>query len=502
MSRHHITICTLAIAALAGAIGLGGEPPAGGGGPPAPIVRLGDGTWCLYKGSLKVTTRRAGEDPEEVFATLELAYLGRGEAGGPGTGERKVLLLREAETPDDQRIAAAEAVSLIAGGDLTMRPEIPIEDRARASKFLFTYLPLGIFPPLSDPTPRQWRAPVRIGVLLSEPRDLPAEHRVEAGPGKAVRYSLRIDPGQRTSFLADRVEIPLRVTRLEQVHSLSPGDGRLLGYRSLLEVRVLEPGAEPSDVQVEIDLDLAEGQRLEGERREKLEADAEAAREVERALFQALTPDIAAARAMAFERDRVESRLTRFVVGLGRQVDAVVPLARERKLYGKPPPEFTLRDVEGREFRLSEAVRGKVTLLSFWGLDCPACKVEAPYLTRFHEKYRERGFQAVAVASEERDAPEKVIEYARTRRLTHIVLTGGSRAADLYDFDHVLPTAFWIDHAGRVVRRETGFRPEMAKEIERTIENLLRARDSAGPPKAPADNPAPRQEARNQPENP
>ena len=87
--------------------------------------------------------------------------------------------------------------------------------------------------------------------------------------------------------------------------------------------------------------------------------------------------------------------------------------------------------------------------------------------------------------AEDRDSPAQVADFASKRKLTHRILVGGSRAADLYEFARVFPTTFWIDHRGRVVRRDTGFRPEMEKEIERTIQDLLRARDAeAG--KAPA----------------
>ena len=91
----------------------------------------------------------------------------------------------------------------------------------------------------------------------------------------------------------------------------------------------------------------------------------------------------------------------------------------------------------------------------------------------------------IAVLAEERDTAEAAADFARKKKLAHRIVPGGSRAADLYDFDRIMPTAFWIDHRGRVVRRETGFRPEMAREIERTIQDLLRARDADAPRSAP-----------------
>jgi len=40
---------------------------------------------------------------------------------------------------------------------------------------------------------------------------------------------------------------------------------------------------------------------------------------------------------------------------------------REQNLaVGKPVPDFTAKDIEGAEFKLSE-YKGKVVLLDFWG---------------------------------------------------------------------------------------------------------------------------------------
>ena len=113
--------------------------------------------------------------------------------------------------------------------------------------------------------------------------------------------------------------------------------------------------------------------------------------------------------------------------------------------------------------------------------------MEAPYLSRLEERYKARGLQVIAVDAEDRDTREMAAEFARKQRTTHTILVGGSEAADRYAFDKVLPTSFWIDDDGRIVRRDTGFRPEMEKELYRTAEVLLKAREaSSGAPSSPA----------------
>jgi len=98
-------------------------------------------------------------------------------------------------------------------------------------------------------------------------------------------------------------------------------------------------------------------------------------------------------------------------------------------------------------------------------------------LTKFHERYKAKGFQVLAVDGDDSESREKVADYAQKHKLTHPIVLQGEKVAELYETDGVMPTAFWIDQRGRVVRREVGFSPEMDREIERTIQDLLKEKD-------------------------
>ncbi len=87
--------------------------------------------------------------------------------------------------------------------------------------------------------------------------------------------------------------------------------------------------------------------------------------------------------------------------------------------------------------------------------------------------------------SDEREGREQAAEFAEKLKLTHRILVGGAQVADRYEFENTLPTSFWIDGQRKVVLRETGFRPEMGKWMERTIEGLLPKEAPAAPGRAP-----------------
>lgn len=67
-------------------------------------------------------------------------------------------------------------------------------------------------------------------------------------------------------------------------------------------------------------------------------------------------------------------------------------------LYSQPAPanDMALRDLDGVPVSLSR-LAGKVTLLNFWRIDCPACNHEKPMLERVQRRYGSRGLVVLAV---------------------------------------------------------------------------------------------------------
>ena len=59
-------------------------------------------------------------------------------------------------------------------------------------------------------------------------------------------------------------------------------------------------------------------------------------------------------------------------------------------------PDFTLKTVDGRLFKLSEN-KGKVILLNFWGTWCGPCRREIPDFNKLHKKYRKNGLEIVGI---------------------------------------------------------------------------------------------------------
>ncbi len=358
---------------------LGGAQPAPGAdapaaAPPSSVAAIGEGEWILYKGNLQAQQRRE-EESESLNMVLEVAYLGLGSKK-PSGEDAEVLLLRMGESPDENAAAVAEAVSLVADPARGLVADLPIQDRGtRVSPLLFKFLPLSIFPARADlPGPaenqpaRQGAGKTAIHVLFLEEKELKLTRRVEpdaaTGP---FSISVTAEPGQRVSFLQDRVEVPFEIARLEKTYRLAPSKTArrfdLLSFESRLEGKF--PGEELS---LRIELTRSGVRTIEGAAWKQLQAEARALQEIERMIFQKLDPEGARVRVQTFEKEHPSGRLGRYAVGLGLQAENVWEIARERRLYGKTAPDFTLKDLGGKDVTLSKILPGKITLLSFWGV--------------------------------------------------------------------------------------------------------------------------------------
>jgi peroxiredoxin len=155
---------------------------------------------------------------------------------------------------------------------------------------------------------------------------------------------------------------------------------------------------------------------------------------------------------------RVRLGLALLCVLLG--VYAVVAWARSQPL--PPRPDFTLKDMNGKRWTLSEQ-RGKgPVVLCFFATWCTACAEELPELVKLREKYADRGVQLVLVTAEQ---PEKVRYAPRLLEIGATVLTTGEPVFRQYGIE-TLPHTIVFDREGKVVFDSSGYSPDSIREID------------------------------------
>lgn len=82
-------------------------------------------------------------------------------------------------------------------------------------------------------------------------------------------------------------------------------------------------------------------------------------------------------------------------------------------------PDFTLKDIQGKTFRLS-AQRGKPVLIFFGTTWCPGCRAEIPVYKKVYETYAQRGLVVIYINIME--PVKKVARFAQANSLPYPTL--------------------------------------------------------------------------------
>ena len=114
-------------------------------------------------------------------------------------------------------------------------------------------------------------------------------------------------------------------------------------------------------------------------------------------------------------------------------------------------PDFSLKDIDGRDFKLSSK-KGNLVLLIFSTTWCPTCRSEISHYKSIHETYGQRGLEVVSIDSEE--SKVRVSRFAAKYRIPYRVLLDESgKVAGDYDIAGI-PTMVLINKDGKILSRQ------------------------------------------------
>jgi thiol-disulfide isomerase/thioredoxin len=136
----------------------------------------------------------------------------------------------------------------------------------------------------------------------------------------------------------------------------------------------------------------------------------------------------------------------------------------------KPAPNLELRDVEGRDLRLSD-YKGKVVLLNFWATWCAPCRAEMPDLVKWQREYKSKGLQVIGVTYPPEELTE-AREFIKRIKVNYPVALGEEQTKAMFDKGENLPVTVVIDKKGMV--REVIQGVIFPEEFEQKVKPLLR----------------------------
>jgi len=139
---------------------------------------------------------------------------------------------------------------------------------------------------------------------------------------------------------------------------------------------------------------------------------------------------------------------------------------REGRQPGELAYDFTLQDLDGKEYRLKD-LRGKRAVhLVFWATWCVPCVEEIPQLRKVYEHYKDQGLEIFGIVVPMNQTKEGVRAFVEKFRMTYPILWDeGMVLMDRYRIDSI-PQNILVGRDGIILYTGTG--------LPRGYEDLVR----------------------------
>lgn len=151
-------------------------------------------------------------------------------------------------------------------------------------------------------------------------------------------------------------------------------------------------------------------------------------------------------------------------------VFAFVTISKAQMYY-----EFTLPDLDGNDVSLSKIVdKSNVIMLSFWATWCTPCKEEMKKMADIYEKYKDQGFEYVALNNDNQKSVSKVKSFITAQGYTFPVLMDTDKKVfEGYSGKDEMPYSVIINKKKEIISVHTGFKTGDEVMIENEIKAAL-----------------------------
>jgi thiol-disulfide isomerase/thioredoxin len=125
--------------------------------------------------------------------------------------------------------------------------------------------------------------------------------------------------------------------------------------------------------------------------------------------------------------------------------------AAETEAKGSEAPDFTVYDLEGNAYKLSD-FRGKPVLLNFWASWCGPCQMEMPDFQKFYETHGDKvNFVIVNLTDGQQETVESASAFIAEKGYTFPVYYDTDIDAAMKYGVSAVPVSYFIDAEGRFV---------------------------------------------------
>lgn len=161
----------------------------------------------------------------------------------------------------------------------------------------------------------------------------------------------------------------------------------------------------------------------------------------------------------------------------GKMVASKIDAAKATAV-GATAPDFIKNDMNGNPFKLS-SLKGKYVLVDFWGSWCGPCRASHPHLKQVYNKYKDKGFEILGIASEKVNDLDKAKESwkkaVETDGITWMQVINNDNKGAQHDVTRLYgiegyPTKILLDKEGKILAKWLGNESE---ELDNKLKEIF-----------------------------
>jgi thiol-disulfide isomerase/thioredoxin len=119
-----------------------------------------------------------------------------------------------------------------------------------------------------------------------------------------------------------------------------------------------------------------------------------------------------------------------------------------QEFYGKKTNDFTVTDLEGKEYKLS-SYTGRNVLINIWAEWCPGCRAEVPEFAELRKSVGENELMILSVAKP-RDM-QRLREFMQEKKINYpVIVLGEKTLPEPFEINEFIPCSYFVDGEGKL----------------------------------------------------
>ncbi|MEY3342956.1 MAG: hypothetical protein RL090_640 [Bacteroidota bacterium] len=135
---------------------------------------------------------------------------------------------------------------------------------------------------------------------------------------------------------------------------------------------------------------------------------------------------------------------------------------------GRAATAFNVTDMNGKSYS-NENLKGKVTVLNFWFIECKPCVMEMPDLNKLVQKYEGKDVVFLGIAT---NKEPQLKEFLSKTKFQYNIVANGKNTSNAFGVE-AYPTHIIIDQNSNVAHIALGAGPDIVEVLDEKIMGLL-----------------------------